>query len=165
MGRPLPESLDICALLTTYLSSLPKPSLSPFLSLPIWDWCGLEDDETDANQHQDPSGRRLSSIPLARTYMNPTEINHLYIAQLLLHLLPSPNFSLPVYLLAFFSQVVLVREENGVGISMDDLARMFGGRIFDGGSSSLSSSASGKWCAVWTRRFSTPLKQERRARR
>ena len=61
----------------------------------------------------------LSSIPLAHTYMNPTETNHLHIAQLLLHLLLSPNFS---YLLAFFSQVALVREENGVGV--DDLSSL-----------------------------------------
>ena len=36
-------------------------------------------------------------------------------------------------MLAFFSQVALVREENGVG--MQDLSRMFGGRIFGGGQS------------------------------
>ena len=36
-------------------------------------------------------------------------------------------------MLAFFSQVPLVREENGVG--MEDLARMFGGRICGGGQS------------------------------
>jgi len=52
-----------------------------------------------------------------------------------LHLLPSPNFSLLVYPLAFFSQVALVREENGVG--------GFGGRIFGGGTSSWSSSTRG----------------------
>ena len=51
--------------------------------------------------------------------MNPTETNHLHIAKLLLHLLLSPNFS---YLLAFFSQVALVREENGVGV--DDLSSL-----------------------------------------
>ncbi|KIM42350.1 hypothetical protein M413DRAFT_132106 [Hebeloma cylindrosporum] len=136
----LESTSDICALLTTYLSSLPEPILSPVLFLPIWDWCGLEDDEADT-VHQS-SGRRLSSIPLSRTYTNPMETNHIHIAQLLLHLLPSPNFSLLVYLLAFFSQVALVREENGVGV--DDLSRMFGGRIFGGGTtSSLSSSASG----------------------
>ena len=135
----LESTPDICALLTTYLSSLPEPILSPFLFLPIWDWCGLEDDEADTIQRQESSGRRLSSIPLARTYTTPTETKHLHIAQLLLHLLPSPNFSLLVYLLAFFSQVALVREENGVGI--DDLSRIFGGRIFGGGSSSSNSTS------------------------
>ena len=71
---------------------------------------------------------------------NTTETNHLHIALLLLHLLPSPNFSLLSYFLTFFSQVALVREENGVGI--DDPSRMFGGRIF-WGRTSLSNSTSG----------------------
>ena len=62
-------------------------------------------------------------------------MNHFHITQLLLHLLPSPSFSLLVYLPAFFSQVALVREENGVGV--------FGGRIFGGGTSSWSSSTRG----------------------
>ena len=61
------------------------------------------------------------------------ESTPILIAQLVLHLLPSPHSSLLVYMLAFFSQVLLVHEENGVG--MEDLARMFGGRIFGGGQS------------------------------
>ena len=62
--------------------------------------CELEDDDADADQHQESSGRRLSSIPHARTY------------------------------LAFFSQVALVREENVVGVddlSHTFGARIFGG--------------------------------------
>lgn len=47
-------------------------------------------------------GRRISHIPLARTYANPTESTHILVVQLLLQLLPSPNFSLLIYLLAFF---------------------------------------------------------------
>jgi hypothetical protein len=66
-----------------HLSSLPEPILSPFLFLLIWDWRGLETNEADANQYQESSGRPLSSIPLARTYTNPTETNHIHIAQLL----------------------------------------------------------------------------------
>jgi len=58
--------------------------------------------------------------------------------QLLLHPLPLPILSLLVYLLAFFSQVALVREEDGVG-GVDDLSRMFGGRILGGGNSSSNS--------------------------
>lgn len=52
---------DLCALPTTYLPSLPKPILLPFLFLPIWDWCGLADDEADTIQRQESCGRRLSS--------------------------------------------------------------------------------------------------------
>ena len=80
-----------------------------------------------------PLRRSISSVPLSRTYTNPTESTHILVAQLVLHLLPSPHFSLLVYVLAFFSQVALVHEENGVGI--EDLARMFGGQIFGGGQS------------------------------
>ena len=76
-----------------------------------------------------PLQRRISSVPLSRRYTNSTESTPILIAQLVPHLLPSPHFSLLVYMLAFFSQVALVREENGVG--MEDLSRMFGGRIFE----------------------------------
>ena len=49
-----------------------SPSLSfrPFYSVPSGDWHGLEDDEAEAVQHRESSGRRLSSIPF--TYTNPT---------------------------------------------------------------------------------------------
>ena len=80
-----------------------------------------------------PFRRRMSSVSLSRAHTNPTETTRILIAQLVLHLLPSPHFSLLVYILAFFSQVAMVHEENGVG--MEDLARMFGGRIFGGGQS------------------------------
>lgn len=126
----LESTPDICALLSTYLSALPEPILIPALFRPIWDWCGLEKDEVDGVQSKGLR-RRISSVPLSRTYTNSTESTPILIAQLVLHLLPSPHFSLLVYMLAFFSQVALVHEENGVGI--EDLARMFGGRIFGGG--------------------------------
>ncbi|KAF8161657.1 hypothetical protein B0H34DRAFT_701973 [Crassisporium funariophilum] len=123
----LESTPDICALLSTYLSALPETILIPALFFPIWHWCGMAENEVEATQ-QNPSGRRLSSIPLSRSYTNPVDMKHIVVAQLLLHLLPSPNFSLLVYLLAFFSQVAMVHEENGVGV--EDLGRMFGGRIF-----------------------------------
>uniref|UniRef100_A0A8H8CQH4 Rho-GAP domain-containing protein n=1 Tax=Psilocybe cubensis TaxID=181762 RepID=A0A8H8CQH4_PSICU len=141
----LESTPDICALLTTYLSSLPEPILPSFMFRAIWDWCELDDDDNDNHEGNvklasDPKptsafGRRHglpSTVPLARTYTSPTESTHILVAQLLLQLLPSPNFSLIIYLLAFFSQVALVKEENGVGV--EDLSRMFGGRIFGGGS-------------------------------
>ncbi|KJA19164.1 hypothetical protein HYPSUDRAFT_89487 [Hypholoma sublateritium FD-334 SS-4] len=126
----LESTPDVCALLTTYLSSLSEPILTPIFFHPIWYWCGLDSEDTETMQRQDSFGPRLSHIPLARTYTSPTESTHILVAQLILQLLPSPNFSLLVYLLAFFSQAALVREENGVGVS--DLSRMFGGRLFGG---------------------------------
>ena len=128
----LESTPDICALLSTYLSALPEPILLPALFRPIWDWCGLDEDEVDAIELK-PFRRRISSVSLSRTHTDPTESTRILIAQLVLHLLPSPHFSLLVYILAFFSQVAMVHEENGVGT--EDLARMFGGRIFGGGQS------------------------------
>ncbi|KAF9553749.1 hypothetical protein CPC08DRAFT_713479 [Agrocybe pediades] len=180
----LESTPDICALLTTYLSSLPDPIMDQKVFEAIWDLCGVEEDEDDEDDsddedfvddrdiggghamHRKPdSSFRLSQrsrrrtktstsplhrqsasassssahipIPLARTYTTPAESAQITLAQLLLHLLPSPNFSLILYLLAFFSQVALVREENGVGV--EDLARMFGGRIFGGSAVPLAS--------------------------
>ena len=59
------------------------------------------------------------------------ESSCILIAQLVFHLLPSPHFFLLVYILAFFSQVALVHEENGVGTG--DLLCMFEGWIFGDG--------------------------------
>ena len=127
----LESTPDICALLSTYLSALPEPILLPALFRPIWDWCGLDQEDVDTVEpalEVRPLRRRMS---LSKIPSNPTEATRILIAQLVLHLLPSPHFSLLVYILAFFSQVAMVHEENGVG--MEDLGRMFGGRIFGGG--------------------------------
>jgi hypothetical protein len=43
----LESTPDICALLSTYLSALPEPVLLPALFRPIWDRCGLDEDEVD----------------------------------------------------------------------------------------------------------------------
>jgi hypothetical protein len=128
----LESTPDICALLSTYLSALPEPILLPALFRPIWDWCGLDEDDVEIVEPK-AFRRRISFVSVSRTNPNPTETSRILIAQLVLHLLPSPHFSLLVYILAFFSQVAMVHEENGVG--MEDLARMFGGRIFGGGQS------------------------------
>ena len=125
----LESTPDICALLSTYLSALPEPILLPALFRPIWDWCGLDEDEVDTLELKP----FLCRVSHSRTRTNPMESTRILIAQLVLHLLPSPHFSLLVYILAFFSQVAMVHEENGVG--MEDLARMFGKRIFGGGQS------------------------------
>lgn len=137
---------DICALLTSYLSALPEPILSPYLFETIWELCGIQQQpqsnipEPRQNQEGARHPTRLCSIPLTRSYTPPSETTYILAAQHLLHLLPSPNFSLLIYLLAFFSQVALVREENGVGV--EDLSRMFGARIFGHGHGVTSSSKS-----------------------
>ncbi|KAF8809781.1 hypothetical protein BYT27DRAFT_7009657, partial [Phlegmacium glaucopus] len=88
-----PESTpDICALLSTYLSALPEPILLPALSCPIWDWCGVEEDEVDTLQLK--LSEHISSVPLSRTHTNPAESTHISIALLVLHLIRSLHFSL-----------------------------------------------------------------------
>ena len=137
---------DICALLTSYLSALPEPILSPYLFETIWELCGIQQqpqsDTPELRQYQEGAlhPTRLCSIPLTRSYTPPSEATYILAAQHLLHLLPSPNFSLLIYLLAFFSQVALVREENGVGV--EDLSKMFGARLFGHGHDVTSSSKS-----------------------
>jgi len=64
----LESTPDICGLLTTYLSSLPQPILSPFPLLPIWDWCGLEADEADANQYHYTKNPPDDDFPLSRSH-------------------------------------------------------------------------------------------------
>jgi len=139
----LESTSDICALLTSFLSALPESIVAPNIFEVIWKLCdvdkqphnGLPEPQLAPILSSDSSTpARLSSIPLARSYTPRCEETCILIAQLLLHLLPSSHFFLFVYLLSFFSQVALVREENGVGI--EDLSKMFGDRIFghgDGG--------------------------------
>jgi hypothetical protein len=114
--------------------ALPELNLLPALFRPIWDWCGLlNEDEVDAFKPKSFQCR-ISSISLSRTHANPMETTCILIAQLVLVLhLPSPHLSLLVYNLAFFSQVAMVHEENRIG--MEDLACMFGGWISGGGQS------------------------------
>jgi RhoGAP domain len=92
---------DICALLMTYISSLPEPVLTPALFDPFWTGCVIQ-----ANPNSD-------SVSVA-------------LAQALIRLLPRPNFSLLLYLFSFFVQVPLSPEN---GITHDDLARIFAGKL------------------------------------
>ena len=147
-----PESTqDICALLINYLCSLPEPVLSTYLFDAIWEWGGVyeetEDNDLevggDAASFIKESQRRLDfKFPLSKSRPEepPSEATRISIVQHLLCLLPSPNFSLFVYLLAFFSHVVMMRDVNGVDIQ--ELGRLFGKCVFGGESASSRSSPS-----------------------
>ncbi|PFH46043.1 hypothetical protein AMATHDRAFT_43827 [Amanita thiersii Skay4041] len=135
---------DICALLSNYICSLPEPILPPYLFDPIWEWgrmdldgedSGVDRDETHVRR--DRQGRRYS-FPLSKSHSGPSEAAQIAIVQYLLHLLPYPHFSLLVYLLAFFSQVLMMGEENGM--YSQELSRLFGTYLFGG--ETLSKSAS-----------------------
>ncbi|EDR07799.1 uncharacterized protein LACBIDRAFT_297965 [Laccaria bicolor S238N-H82] len=84
----LESTPDICALLSTYLASLPEPILLPTLFHALWDWCGV------AEETNDPEGPHRFSNCLIATHTHEKESTRIKTAQLLLHHLPSPNFSL-----------------------------------------------------------------------
>jgi hypothetical protein len=128
----LETTSDICSLLSTYLMSLPEPVFIQGNSLfdAMWDWCEVGcDDPFDGDVPYD--GKHIPFMHPNPNIGQAFELDRIRAAQLVFHLLPSPNFDLLVYLLAFFSQVVLVEKENGLGVT--DLARMFGEYLFGNG--------------------------------
>ena len=149
----LESTPDICALLTSYLSALPEPILSEELFEILWVACGPEADgflkqgatggspsiaanpksNMRAVSHSNLQSKThsINRPSFSRTYTSPSESTSILAAQLILHLLPPPHFALLVYLLAFFAQVTLVREENGMGV--EDVGKMFGIKLFGHG--------------------------------
>ncbi|KAK2464454.1 hypothetical protein APHAL10511_003602 [Amanita phalloides] len=132
----LESTQDICALLTDYLCSLPEPILPPYLFDAVWEWARVDDDVDDDDRRV--GGDAASFIRESQTYQDfvnltklssePSETTCINIVQHLLCLLPSPNFSLLVYLLAFFSHVIMTQDVNGM--SIQDLGRLFGRCVF-----------------------------------
>ncbi|KAJ7019786.1 hypothetical protein C8F04DRAFT_327234 [Mycena alexandri] len=85
---------EVYALLTTYLFALPEPVLSSDMFEAIWAWCVL------------PSLRRTDFLDEDNRFRChvPADAG-IPIAQLLLRLLPLPNFSLIVYMMGFFERL------------------------------------------------------------
>jgi hypothetical protein len=96
---------DLCALLTRYISSLPRPILDRTLFKAFWEFCILP-----------------PAASPTRTTLNQEE-SQIASAQILLRLLPKINFSLLIYLLAFLAQIPLFPAN---GLSYGDLAKIFG---------------------------------------
>ncbi|KAJ7696476.1 hypothetical protein B0H17DRAFT_1329162 [Mycena rosella] len=97
------ELREIYALLTTYLFALPEPILSSEMFEALWAWCVLPSLRSTEFLEDDNRARR----PV------PTDAG-VHIAQLLLRLLPLPNFSLIVYMMGFFQRLPhLVTEDVG----------------------------------------------------
>ncbi|KAJ7781918.1 hypothetical protein DFH07DRAFT_949605 [Mycena maculata] len=97
------ELREIYALLTTYLFALPEPILGSEMFEALWVWCVL------------PSLRSTDFLEDANHFRChvPTEAG-VHIAQLLLRLLPLPNFSLIVYMMGFFQRLPhMVTEDVG----------------------------------------------------
>ena len=113
----------------------------------VWDWCRIEEDDLSPHRPVLHTHEKLTSssiyssvqpvpydgthVPLSPRPASVSEIDKIRAAQLLLHLLPQPAFDTVVYLLAFFSQVVLVEGTNGVGVT--DVGGMFGRGVFGDG--------------------------------
>ena len=160
---------DICALLSTFISSLPTPLLDPPIYSALWHWSvkpsvKREDARRDKQEEEDED-RRTSGEPPQRTawmtstdlYMDDTDIaletDQLSIAQILLRFLPSANLSLLVYLCAFFTQLPLCPEN---GLQLEDVARIFGHRLL-GGSAKVVSQRMMMWLLTRWHRISDTL--------
>ncbi|KAF8131800.1 Rho GTPase activation protein [Boletus edulis] len=141
-GQAMP---DICALLSTFISSLPAPLLDPQTYSALWHWSvkpsvKREDVRRD-RQEEEEEERRAKGEPLHLISWMPhtdfyrddidsaLEIDQISIAQILLRFLPSINLSLLVYLCGFFTQLPLCPENE---LQLEDVARIFGHRLLGG---------------------------------
>ncbi|KAJ7491950.1 hypothetical protein FB451DRAFT_512358 [Mycena latifolia] len=100
------ELREIYALLTTYLFALPEPILSSEMFEALWAWCVL------------PSLRNTDFLEDDNRFRcHVATDSGIRIAQLLLRLLPLPNFSLIVYMMGFFQRLPhLITEDVGKAV-------------------------------------------------
>ncbi|KAH7920559.1 Rho GTPase activation protein [Leucogyrophana mollusca] len=147
-GQMMP---DICALLSTYISSLPSPVLDPHLYGAFWHWCvkpsvKREDERREQREWEEeeliaagklvprPKSKQAQLQAQGRDDLRldsstSLESDQIAIAQVILRFLPVPNLSLLVYLCQFFTQLPLSPDN---GIQFEDIARIFGHRLLGG---------------------------------
>jgi hypothetical protein len=141
-GQTMP---DVCALLSTFISSLPSPLLDPQIYSALWQWSikpsvKREDARRDRQEEEEEERRARGEPPHLNSWMMPNdlylddsdsalEIDQIAIAQILLRFLPSANLSLLAYLCGFFTQLPLCPEN---GLQLEDVARIFGHRLLGG---------------------------------
>ena len=141
-GQSMP---DICALLSTFISSLPSPLLEPPIYSALWHWSikpsvKREDARRDKQEEEEEERRARGEAPLPTSWTthidfynedtdSALETDQVSIAQILLRFLPSVNLSLLVYLCGFFTQLPLCPEN---GLQFEDVARIFGYRLLGG---------------------------------
>nr|GAT54982.1 predicted protein [Mycena chlorophos] len=93
---------EVYGLLTTFLFALPEPIISPEMFEAIWIWCIV------------PSLRSTDFMEDGHVRRYEASDTGVRICQLLLRLLPIPNFSLIVYFMGFFQRLPnLVTEDVG----------------------------------------------------
>ncbi|KAG2015032.1 hypothetical protein CC2G_008341 [Coprinopsis cinerea AmutBmut pab1-1] len=141
---------DICALLSTYMMSLPEPLIPLPIADVLWKWCvDHESGKSHHNLHHQSFSHHLYPSHHAKGSSSNPQVDRarqVRIAQLVLHLLPTPNYFLFVYLLSFLNQLVNVQKairgkaKAGGSMSVEAIAEMsyewiFGsaGRNQDGG--------------------------------
>ena len=141
-GQAMP---DVCALLSTFISSLPTPLLDPHIYSAFWHWSvkpsvKREDARRDRHEEEEEERRARGEPPHPDPWMRHTDLylddsdtaletDQIAIAQILLRFLPSANLSLLVYLCGFFTQLPLCPEN---GLQLEDVARIFGHRLLGG---------------------------------
>ncbi|KAI0061798.1 hypothetical protein BV25DRAFT_705042 [Artomyces pyxidatus] len=142
---------DICALLSTFLKNLAEPIIDPVLFEPFWQWCvkpsvqreesRLQREESEEEEARcvfyrtgrkpvRPTRRQVQARARAHAAEDESlEGTQIAIAQDLIRLLPTHNYSLLVYLCAFFTQVPLCPDN---GITFEDIGRIFGYALLGG---------------------------------
>lgn len=142
-GQAMP---DICALLSTFISSLPNPLVEPNIYSALWQWCVKpsvkREDARRQEEEEEEEDRRARGSPPRTASTHPRERDdirlsadrelegdQLCIAQILLRLLPISSLSLLIYLCGFFTQLPLCPDN---GIQFEDVARIFGPRLLGG---------------------------------
>lgn len=182
---------DICALLATFLTQLPEAIVDKAIFPALWAWCvkptvERENEERERNEREDEDyqmrmkekytrleakeawtrARRDSLKQLQVIERDDETIDsertQVSITAVLLRLLPPANYSLLVYLLAFFTQVPLCPEN---GMRFDDIGNMFGHKMLGGPSVSVAIRMAIWLLTRWPVISEALIKQEERERR
>lgn len=140
---------EICALLVTYLTSLPAPLIHRCFADALWSWCVSPsllrheqrlrrqgDDDASSSSSSDSGedsdeqsySTRLRNREEALLNLPPLRVQ-IKIARQVLLLLPQRQFGVIVYLMTFFSTMQVAPDS---GLSPEDVGRIFGAALAGG---------------------------------
>lgn len=140
---------EICALLVTYLTSLPTPLIHRSLVDALWAWCvspsiiraeqrlrrhgdddASESSSSDSDEDEDTPNysARLRKREEVLLNLPPLRVQ-IDIARQVLLLLPRRHFSMVICLLTFFATLQVCPDN---GLTPEDVGRIFGGAIVGG---------------------------------
>ncbi|KAF9236012.1 hypothetical protein BU15DRAFT_23820, partial [Melanogaster broomeanus] len=135
-GQAMP---DICALLSTFISSLPSPLIDLPIYLALWQWSVgpsvTREDAHMANLLRLSLAQYSERHDLSIDTDSELEGDQISIAQILLRLVPISSLSLIIYLFGFFTQLPLCPDNE---IQFEDIARIFGHRLLGGSTKEVS---------------------------